>query len=458
MPRKPTPERSLVRLLHSTDGPAWLVDSQRRLVYLNPACAQRIGQSPENLLGSVCNFHPALTPAEAAAALGPPPEAFTGAACRSETHLGEELFEIQFSPLRNDSGAVQAVLAVACPPPDSRLETESPRRKLLRQQQQRRLTETAPALMGDSPLAERLRQQVQLAGASGVRTLIVGRRGSGLEETARTIHSQMSPDKRGPLITIDGPLTDAELLQGVITSALRQLHDAKAKVRATLLVTQADRLPPDAQVELNGFLSLPGVELATIATATLPLIRASKRGKYLPELAYALSALTIRLPPLRRRPADIPLLAQHCLQRYNARGGRQFSGFASEALDELVGYRWPGEMEELAAVVDQSCAACPGTRITVADLPPLLRHDAQAVAHARPEESPLKLDDFLAEVERELLSRALRKSKGNKSQAAELLGVSRPRLLRRLAQLGLIQPEKFGEEDAVVFEPLPEEK
>lgn len=456
MPRKPTPERSLLRFLHAAAGPAWLIDSQRRLIYLNPACAKRMGQPVDSLLGSLCNFHPPLSPVEAAAALGPPPEAFTGRACREETQLGGESFATQFTPLLDDSGALIAVLAIAGPKSESQLETESPHRKLHSQLQQRSAI-VAPSLLGMSPLAERLRQQVQLAAASAVRTLVIGRPGSGLEETARAIQSQKSPERRGPLISIDGSLTDAELLQGTITAALRQLHDAKLKVQATLLILQADRLPPDAQVELSGFLTLPGIELATIATATSPLTRANSRGKYMPELAYALSALTIQLPPLRRRSADIPLMALHFLQRHNAKGGRQFSGFTSAALDELVGYRWPGDLTELSAVIEQSCAACPGTRIDANDLPPLLRHDALSVAHARPEEPSLKLDDFLAEVERELLFRALRKSKGNKSQAAELLGVSRPRLLRRLAQLGLIQPDQLGEDETVVFEPLPED-
>jgi DNA-binding NtrC family response regulator len=91
----------------------------------------------------------------------------------------------------------------------------------------------------------------------------------------------------------------------------------------------------------------------------------------------------------------------------------------------------------------------------MADLPDWLHLAHGASARANPDDEPIQLDEFLAEIEKELLARALKKTRGNKSKAAELLGLSRPRLLRRLAQLGLIAPADLGE--PIVFEPLPDE-
>jgi DNA-binding NtrC family response regulator len=169
-------------------------------------------------------------------------------------------------------------------------------------------------------------------------------------------------------------------------------------------------------------------------------------------LAYALSTLTIALPPLRSRASDIPLLAQFFLEECNAEGKRQLAGFSPPALDELVAYEWPENVAELAQVVREACTRAAGFQVQPADLPNQIHLAADAVAHATEQPQPIQLDDYLAGIERELIERALRQAKGNKTRAADLLGVNRARLLRRLAQLGMGPP--VADEEAVVFEPL----
>ncbi len=188
----------------------------------------------------------------------------------------------------------------------------------------------------------------------------------------------------------------------------------------------------EAQAELAGFLTLPGFELYSIATSEESLVALAQQGRFHTDLAHALSTLTIHLPPLSQRLEDIPLLCQFFVEKLNAEGDRQLSGFSSEALDELAGYAWPDNIDELADLVELACRAAEGPTIDIRDLPAPIRWATTADAHPRQQDEPIDLDEFLAEIEKELMLRALRRCKGNKTKAARLLGMNRARFLRRL--------------------------
>jgi two-component system response regulator HydG len=150
-------------------------------------------------------------------------------------------------------------------------------------------------------------------------------------------------------------------------------------------------------------------------------------------LYYRLSVITIELPPLRQRTSDIPLLAQYFIQRYNARYHKDIEGIDREALDGLMSYAWPGNVRELENVIEGLFALRRLKKaITVEDLPPGLRRlpvmtpvDASGTVHS------------LAAAEKEAILRALKVSDGNKSRAAELLGISRDRLYRKIELYGM---------------------
>jgi DNA-binding NtrC family response regulator len=148
-------------------------------------------------------------------------------------------------------------------------------------------------------------------------------------------------------------------------------------------------------------------------------------------------------------------------------------------MDELVGYPWPGNVAELAELVRQACQRATGQQVQAAELPDRIRLAAGALAHPQRNEQPIDLDALLLQIERELIERALKIARNNKTRAAELLGVNRPRLLRRLVQLGLAPPQvelpkhemqqpaarpqsaesiaPAADEEPVIFEPLPDE-
>jgi DNA-binding NtrC family response regulator len=147
--------------------------------------------------------------------------------------------------------------------------------------------------------------------------------------------------------------------------------------------------------------------------------------------------LMIDLPPLAQRPEDIPLLSQHFLEKFNAQGARQLSGFSSEALDELAGYAWPDNIDELSELVESACRAAEGPAVETHDLPGQFHWATCADAHPPKTDEPIDLDAFLAGIEKELIVRALRRSKGNKTRAAQLLGLNRARFHRRLEHFGI---------------------
>ncbi len=172
-----------------------------------------------------------------------------------------------------------------------------------------------------------------------------------------------------------------------------------------------------------------------LATARTPLLELAQAGRFRQDLAIALSTLVIELPPLVVRPQDVPLLAQLFVERINAEGAAQHSGFTPPAIEQLCAYPWPENIDELAAVVRDAHEQAAGPAIDVADLPRELRTDITQLSPSESDEKPIVLDDFLRDVENELIRRALHQAKGNKTKAAELLGVSRPRLHRRLDEL-----------------------
>jgi len=195
-------------------------------------------------------------------------------------------------------------------------------------------------------------------------------------------------------------------------------------------------LPAEVQSELAGHLK-NGAPLRIVATSTAPLDELAAKDQFRVDLAHLLSTVVIHLPPLAERREDIPLLAQAFVEELNAAGGKQLRGFSPEALDSLAAYPWPGNIDELAAIVRESHANAETAQIGPADLPQRIHLAAAAGRMPRRGPAPIDLEKFLAEVERELISRAMRLAKGNKTKAARLLSLTRPRLYRRMVQLGM---------------------
>jgi transcriptional regulator with PAS, ATPase and Fis domain len=453
MSRRRVHAAELIKLLESASQPLYVLDDALTIVYLNEACRTWLGAVSDDLVGQACTYQSGEDPSApfaaalaAAAGLCPPPAVLEGREVSAGvTYLAEEktLFRrARFVPLAWADGPAIGILALvsnqdsAEPPAESApAEGDDSQYLHLQLQQfrgQRRLLYRARSVIGASPAIRRAAAQSQIAVSNRASVLIVGPSGSGRRHLAEAIHYGNPAAATGPLLPLECGLLDAELLRATLRRAPAAGEDG------TLLLCDADRLPADAQAPLAAALSSPGFAWRVIATSAAPLV-ALPRGQFREDLAAMLSTIVIELPPLAARRGDVPLLAQAILEEQNSHGGKQLGGFAPDALDRLAAYPWPGNVAEMAEVVSAAHARAAGSLVVRADLPDRLHAAAESAARPRRRDEPIQLDEFLARIERELIHRALARSRGNKAKAARLLGLNRPRLYRRMVQLGLIE-------------------
>jgi DNA-binding NtrC family response regulator len=451
----------LARLLSAVAAPIYVLNDERRIIYANSACAEWLAISLEEFVGQSTAYHSSPT-AEAgalkAAGLCPPPEVLSGrrmraiVACdRGQGQLSRRRAE--FIPLGVKDEEVVAILALVEPIDlpagvetsandfdDDAAESAALHERLRRLHGQLRAPWQMDRLVGESPAMARVRAQVQLAWSSGASVAIVGQQGSGRQHVAKAIHYGQRAAEIGDLVPLACSGLSAELLRSEIEAVVRQPEQPEQPVGrpvTTLLLNEVDELPGEVQAALADLLAGDSLSPRIIATSSGELGDLAARGLFRRELAAQLSTIEIHLPPLTERREDVPLLAQMFLEEFNAEGERQLQGFSPEALDQLAAYSWPGNIDELSAMVREAHRAAEGRLISPRDLPQRIYLAAAAERHPRRKDEPIDLDKFLAGIELELIQRALRRAKGNKTKAAKLLGLTRPRLYRRLVQLGL---------------------
>jgi transcriptional regulator with PAS, ATPase and Fis domain len=461
MARTRTAAHQFVKLIEGSASPLYLLDAQRCITFCNAALCQWFRLSAEQLLGQRCDY---LVPSgssgdrPAPSWLCPPPEAFQGSRCSGKIFARSEHGEVlcrraEFLPLSGSGSEACGVLVIlshddseASGPEDSRRDA-SLHELLQKLAAELRSPYRLERLVGDSVMMGRVREQVRMAIASRANTVILGPHGSGREQVARTIHSGFHCERAEPLLPLSCGVLDGELLQTTVIAFMRRCADLQPAIVPTILLLDIDQLDIEAQAELLAFFRIPTFRARTLVTAREPLLDLAAEKRFSRELACRLCTLVIQMPSLAERREDIPLLAQQFLEEHNARGGAQLSGFEPDVLDELASLPWAGDLDELAEVVQAACARAGGLRVALSDLPERVRQVKLQAAHPRREEEPIVLEEVLAEVERDLIRKALAQAGGNKSQAARLLGLQRARLLRRLTQLGL-------EEQRLVWRPV----
>ena len=448
----------LARLLDAAAGPVYALDDKGRILFVNESCASWAGCPASELLGQQCRYHSsgAVTGAESiAAALSPPPETWMGrrgAALVTLVSLdGQNASRhVEFVPLGGDALEVAGVIAFAAsevsdPAALDALDAASARddssaRELHDRLRRWRRTLAGrygiDRLLGDSPAMRQVRSQVELASSTATRVTIVGPPGSGRQHVARAIHYGRTALGAGSLVPLVCPVLSMSLLESTIRTLQRTAVAGQTPRPATLLLSDVDQLSLESQEYLARCLP-SDTTYRVVSTARAPLGELAADGTFRPELACALSTVEIRLPPLRARLDDLPLLAQMFVEEQNRQGSKQLAGFTPEAIDRLAAYAWPSNVDELAEVVAAAHQLAELPHITPGDLPAKLHVALEAAARPRKREETIVLEDFLARIEEELIRRAMAKAKGNKTKAARLLGMTRPRLYRRLVQLGL---------------------
>ena len=431
----------------------WL--TTRRIVFVNEALTKWLGVAAADLIGRTCHYRSGdLDPLAAVAdGLCPPPETFEGqrttATIVKPSAVGPmEGRQAEFIPLRGSGDAALAVFVLVGGenlPEDSLVgesdimgsdESQQLHEVLQRFRQELAYWHHPSRLVGQSPAMIRVRNQVKLAAAGNGAVLIVGPTGIGRQQVARTIHAASS-SSTGPFIPIDCANLPPDLFRTTLDSLTARRSPAEIAAAASVALLDVDSLPAESQQDLCKWITNLKRGLRIFSTSRQPLDRLAEDGRFKADLACLLGTLVIELPSLESRREDIPLLAQMFLEDLNAQGSKQLRGFASDAMDRLVDYQWPGQIDELSATVREAAAAADSVEITTANLPKRLHHAAEAAKFPRRPPEPIDLEQWLACMERELIERALREAKQNKAQAARLLGLTRPRLYRRMIQFGL---------------------
>ena len=429
---------------------------------MNEACRRWLGERAASAMGRECRYHTiadATGEVPIADLLCPPPEVFAGQQATVEITIAEvrpgapPMRRVEFIPLAGEGDDQAAVLAIVSSPQPltsgpPAVDGERPAQLHARLQQllaARHRRYRFDRLVGESAGMRRVRAQAALVAGSLAATVVVGPPGSGRRHLAYALHEARAEAERGPLIPLACSLISTGLLLAGVQSLKRSKAPATTERVGTLLLEDADQLPAESQAVLAGVLRAIDPPVRILATSARPLVDLAEAGQFHRELAAALSTMTIELPALADRPEDLPLVAQRLLEEVNAATAKQLSGFSPEALDALAGYDWPGDLQELSELVAEAHAQAEGHQVQVRDLPGRLRLAADSSRFARKPDETIVLEQFMGEIERELIERALARARGNKAKAARLLGMTRPRLYRRLVQLGLEEPVIFEE-------------
>lgn len=311
-------------------------------------------------------------------------------------------------------------------------------------------------VVGESPVMKRVVEQLRAAVDPAVHVLLRGEAGTGKELLARSLHLS-GPRRNGPFVTatcggakpsqIEADLFGAEVAgKG---GPVRREGKLLLAHGGTLFLDEVELLPMPLQERLVRFLRSGEVEPAGSQLATrvdvrvvtgsrLPLESVVARDQFRVDLAYRLSRVTVDVPPLRERREDLPLLIQSCINRFCHETGRRMQGITVKAMSALLSYDYPGNLAELENIARQLVYLCPAGRpVDVAMLPERVRQGTLQSAARVDASSELDLEKLVGSCEQAAIREALRRTHGNKSQAARLLGLSRNGLAIKMDRYGL---------------------
>jgi len=308
-------------------------------------------------------------------------------------------------------------------------------------------------IIGESKAMHDIFDTVRQVAPSRATVLILGESGTGKELIAHAIHNLGNRNKARFVAfncaAFSPQLIESELFgheRGAFTGAVeRRVGRFEQAAGGTLFLDEIAEIDSNVQVKLLRALD-PGVfervggnqslrvDMRLIAATNRDLAPLVREGKFREDLYYRLNVIQIRVPSLRERKEDIPLLTNAFLKEISERDGKAFRPLSPEAMDCLLQYDWPGNVRELKGAIDSGMTLSVGKQITARDLPLAVRERADSLA---PREAVVQDQVNLQENERRLIVRALDESGGNRTEAAKKLGISRRTLHRRLRELQL---------------------
>jgi two-component system response regulator AtoC len=290
--------------------------------------------------------------------------------------------------------------------------------------------------------------------------LIVGESGAGKELIANAVHLLSRREGKAFVkvhcAALPASLLESELFgheKGAFTGAIRQVKGRfESADQGTILLDEVDEIPLEIQVKLLRVLQEQVVErlgnpnpivldVRVIAACKTDLLERVKKGEFREDLYYRISVVHLTVPPLRERLDDIPLLAHHFLSIYRKRMMKEITCFTEEALRALLNYEYPGNVRELEHIVESACALSQGGPIELRLLPEAVKSKYAKSPALNVGFQGMTLAQAMCEYERSYLAHALREFKGNKTQLAHSLGISRKHLWQKLKEHNLADDE-----------------
>ncbi|MCL4812579.1 MAG: sigma-54 dependent transcriptional regulator [Vicinamibacteraceae bacterium] len=324
------------------------------------------------------------------------------------------------------------------------------RRELRTENEQLRRQLSGPsrlsAIVGRSRRMRELLELVESVAPSEANILIVGENGTGKEVIANALHAN-SKRARGPFIKINCAAIPKDLIEselfgykkGAFTGAnTDKVGLFEAAEGGSLLLDEIGEMPAYLQTKLLRVLQereyrpigsdrIVRVDFRLVCATNIDVDTALKEGRLREDLYFRINTITLKVPPLRERAEDIPLLCEHFLERFRQQYQKNVKGIAPTAYHILIRHRWPGNVRELENVIERGVLVAKGQEITVNDLPEAVRNEP-----ATANDFELPANRTLAEIERMTILQTLQRTNWNKQEAAQILGLYRPTLYSKM--------------------------
>jgi two-component system response regulator HydG len=304
-------------------------------------------------------------------------------------------------------------------------------------------------IIGTSPAMKKLFETLSMAAPTEATVLLLGESGTGKELVANAIH-QNSPRKDKPYVKVNcaalpETLLESELFgheKGAFTGAIDKKKGRFERADGgTLFLDEIGEMSPPTQTKIlrvlqeKEFEAVGGtktikVDVRIITATNKDLAEEVKQGKFREDLYYRLNVVPITIPPLRKRTEDIPLLAEHFLRIYSEKNKRDIKGFGPGVMDAFIDYSWPGNVRELENIVERTVIMSGENTITLGDLPPGIT-GPQGEGDRTPPPTSLR------DVERATILKTLHQTGGNRTHAAQILGITRKTLQNKIKEYGL---------------------
>ncbi len=440
-------KEKLSSILNSIADGVFTVDSRYRVTSFNRAAGEITGFRPEEVIGRPCHT------------------VFRSTVCREECPLkttvrtGEPVtnYEVEILDRHNRAKPISVSTALLRDS-DGRIiggvETFRDLSRLKELAEQVRVKYSFANIVGKSESMQQVFQVIRDVAPTNTTVLIQGETGTGKEVVARAIH-YTSPRRDMPFVPVScGALPDS-LLESELFGHVRGAFTGASSDRpgrfeladgGTLLLDEIGEVSPALQIKLLrvietkeferlGDRKTTTVDVRIIAATNRDLRESVSEGRFREDLYYRLNVLSIKMPPLRERAEDVPLLVRHFIEAFNEDTGKRIQGVSQKTMDILVDYPWPGNVRQLENAIEHAFIHCTGPLIHPRHLPEeLQRPHAPIIDRVSTTERPID------SLEKELILSALHRASFRRSEAARFLGISRSSLWRKMKKHGIETP------------------